>query len=230
MSTHNRHERKKDSKASDLHSALTGYPTLPPASPYPKKLGKNCSQDKEEGGTSISSIIYSAEKAEGLRPPLMDIGKEDGLVGQALQKFVREQIAEKRKYEEAQQQHEAERRREEEEREERRRRRKSEEEDSKKLSREEKKKKEKSGGDINNLVGKWPEDEPEQWLEEIEFLFETYDVSPAERALLLTKHLDGKAKVAHQALERDQLGDMAAVREAIAKACEITPERWRQRF
>ncbi|XP_066981048.1 golgin subfamily A member 6-like protein 26 [Macrobrachium rosenbergii] len=47
---------------------------------------------------------------------------------------------------------------------------------------------------VNSLVSKWTEDEWEQWLEEIEFLFETYVVGPAERTLLLTKHLDGKAK------------------------------------
>ncbi|XP_066968119.1 nucleolar protein 58-like [Macrobrachium rosenbergii] len=51
---------------------------------------------------------------------------------------------------------------------------------------------------------RWTEDEPEQWLEEIEFLFETYDVGPAERASVLTKHLEGKAKAAHRALERYQ--------------------------
>ncbi|XP_066958294.1 uncharacterized protein [Macrobrachium rosenbergii] len=73
------------------------------------------------------------------------------------------------------------------------------EEDRKKPSRGEKKPEEKREEDstINNLVSKWTEDEPEQWLEEIEILFETYDVGPAERALLLTKHLDGKTMAAH---------------------------------
>ncbi|XP_066963223.1 uncharacterized protein [Macrobrachium rosenbergii] len=47
-----------------------------------------------------------------------NIGKEDGLSCQALQKFVKEQIAEKRKYEEEQRQQEAKQQREEEEREE----------------------------------------------------------------------------------------------------------------
>ncbi|XP_066958318.1 uncharacterized protein [Macrobrachium rosenbergii] len=181
-------------------------------------------------------------------------------------KIVKEQIAEKRKYEEAQRQHKAERRREDEEREERRRQQEAEqwreEEEREEWRRQhelafkdrelelERAKKESaealaaqqassptpsalntSLSTVSNLAGKWTEDEPEQWLEEIEFLFETYDVSLAERAFLLfTKHLDRKAKAAHRALERDQRGDMAAIREAIAKAYEITPERWRQQF
>ncbi|XP_066941082.1 uncharacterized protein [Macrobrachium rosenbergii] len=186
-----------------------------------------------------------------------DIGKEDGLIGQALQKFVREQTAEKRKYEEEQRQEEeereeqrrqqeAEQRREEEEQEERKRQCESEEEERRRqhelalkdreleLERAKKESAEALAAQqvssptpsalntslltVNNLVGKWTEDELEQWLEEIEFLFETYDVSLAERALLLTKHMDGKAKAAHRALERDQRGDMAAIREAIVKA------------
>lgn len=114
-----------------------------------------------------------------------DIGKEDGLAGQALHKFVREQIAEKRKYDEEQRQHEL---------------ALKESEQALKaselalLDKElelERAKKESAAlaaqqvcsptpstlntslSTVNNLVGKWTEDEPEQWLEEIEFLCET---------------------------------------------------------
>ncbi|XP_066968280.1 uncharacterized protein [Macrobrachium rosenbergii] len=83
---------------------------------------------------------------------------------------------------------------------------------------------------INSLVPKWTEDEPEAWLEEIEALFDNYSTTETERALILAKHMEGKAKAALRSLEKSQRGNMAEVRRVITKAYEITPEKWRQRF
>ncbi|XP_066969241.1 uncharacterized protein F44E2.3-like [Macrobrachium rosenbergii] len=54
---------------------------------------------------------------------------------------------------------------------------------------------------LNSLVPKWTEEKPEAWLEEIEALFDNFNTPEAERALVLTKHLEGKAKAALQSLE-----------------------------
>ncbi|XP_064079849.1 uncharacterized protein LOC135196937 [Macrobrachium nipponense] len=83
---------------------------------------------------------------------------------------------------------------------------------------------------INVLIPKWTEDEPEAWLEEVEALFENYPTTEIERAALLAKHLDGKAKTALRSLDQGQQGDLVEVRRVITKAYEITPERRRQCF
>ncbi|XP_066955270.1 uncharacterized protein [Macrobrachium rosenbergii] len=83
---------------------------------------------------------------------------------------------------------------------------------------------------INSLVPRWTEEEPEAWLEEIEWLFENYNSIETEKALVLAKHIEGKAKAALCSLEKSQRGDMVKVRRVIMKAYEIPPEKWRQQF
>ncbi|XP_066946990.1 meiosis-specific nuclear structural protein 1-like [Macrobrachium rosenbergii] len=83
---------------------------------------------------------------------------------------------------------------------------------------------------LNAQVPKWTEEEPEAWLEEVKVLFDNFNTTESERALVLTKHVEGKAKAALHSLEQSQRGDMAAVHEVIAKAYEITSEKWRQQF
>ncbi|XP_066950619.1 arginine and glutamate-rich protein 1-B-like [Macrobrachium rosenbergii] len=57
---------------------------------------------------------------------------------------------------------------------------------------------------LNALVPKWTEEKPEAWLEEVEALFDNFNTTEAERALVLTKHLEGKAKAALHPLEQSQ--------------------------
>ncbi|XP_066947102.1 capping protein inhibiting regulator of actin dynamics-like [Macrobrachium rosenbergii] len=83
---------------------------------------------------------------------------------------------------------------------------------------------------LNSLVPKWTEEELEARLEEVEALFDNFNTTEAKRALVLTKHLDRKAKAALLLLEKSQRGNLAEVRRVITKAYEITPEKWRQRF
>ncbi|XP_066965532.1 uncharacterized protein [Macrobrachium rosenbergii] len=83
---------------------------------------------------------------------------------------------------------------------------------------------------LNSLVSKWTEEESEAWLEEIKALFDNYLTTETERALVFTKHMEGKAKTALRLLERSPRGDMTEVRRVITKAYEITPEKWRQWF
>ncbi|XP_064120750.1 uncharacterized protein LOC135225347 [Macrobrachium nipponense] len=56
------------------------------------------------------------------------------------------------------------------------------------------------------------------WLEEVEALFENYPTTEIERAALLAKHLDGKAKTALRSLDQGQQGDLVEVRQVITKA------------
>ncbi|XP_064111484.1 uncharacterized protein LOC135218975 [Macrobrachium nipponense] len=64
---------------------------------------------------------------------------------------------------------------------------------------------------INALIPKYMENEPEAWLEEVEALFENYATTDIERAALLAKHLDAKAKTALHSLDQGQRGDMVEV-------------------
>ncbi|XP_066952472.1 troponin T, skeletal muscle-like [Macrobrachium rosenbergii] len=61
---------------------------------------------------------------------------------------------------------------------------------------------------ISSLVLKWNEEEPEVWLEEIKTLFENYNTTETERVSVLAKHMEGKAKAALCLLEKRQRGDM----------------------
>ncbi|XP_066972396.1 uncharacterized protein [Macrobrachium rosenbergii] len=77
----------------------------------------------------------------------------------------------------------------------------------------------------HSFMPKWTESEPEVWLERAERVLECCDLS-----LVLTKFLGGKALVAYHALPADDRGNWEAVRQAVTKAYEITPERWRRRW
>ncbi|XP_066943117.1 IgA receptor-like [Macrobrachium rosenbergii] len=198
----------------------------------------------------------------------MDLGKEAGLMGPELTKWVKEQLddlakqkkeerlerwnyeVEQRRYEEEKRRYEVEQRPLEDAREEQRRQQElALKESSQALKKSELALKEKeleleiqqasnttpvapNGpiSSINSLVPKWIEEESEAWLEEIEALFENYNTIEIERALVLAKNMEGKAKAALSSLEKSQRGDMLEVRRVITKAYEITPENWRQQF
>ncbi|XP_066941088.1 uncharacterized protein [Macrobrachium rosenbergii] len=184
----------------------------------------------------------------------MDLGKEAGFTGSELTKWAKEQVddlakqekeerLEWRNYEAKQRRYEEEQRRYEEEREEWRRQHKL---TLKEKELELKKVREESGeamaiqqasnptpaapnapiSSINSLVPKWTEEELEAWLGEIEALFKNYNTTETKRALVLTKHMEGKAKAALCSLEKSQRGYMLEVHRVIIKACEITPEKW----
>lgn len=48
------------------------------------------------------------------------------------------------------------------------------------------------------------EDEPEVWLDEMETLFDNYTTTEMKRALVLSKHMEGKAKAVLHLSERGQ--------------------------
>ncbi|XP_066964332.1 uncharacterized protein [Macrobrachium rosenbergii] len=160
---------------------------------------------------------------------LMDLEKEAGLMGPELTKWVKEQLDDLTKQEreerEEQRRYEEEQRQLEDTREGRRRQHelalKEEElqlEKARKESAEAMAIQQASNptcaapkaliSSINSLVPKWTEEEPEAWLEEIELLFENCNTTKTEKALVLTKHMEGKAKAALRSLEKSQSDNM----------------------
>ncbi|XP_066964340.1 uncharacterized protein [Macrobrachium rosenbergii] len=69
-------------------------------------------------------------------------------------------------------------------------------------------------------IPKWTEEEPEAWLEEIETLFDNYNTTETERALVLAKHMEGKAKAALHSLEKSQSRDMVEP-TTLMEACRM---------
>ncbi|XP_066978965.1 uncharacterized protein [Macrobrachium rosenbergii] len=85
-------------------------------------------------------------------------------------------------------------------------------------------------GQARSFMLKWTEAEPEVWLKCAERVLDCCTLSPTELSLVLTKFLGGKALIAYHALPVEDQGDWEVVCQAVTKAYEITPKRWRRRW
>ncbi|XP_066970184.1 uncharacterized protein C6orf132 homolog [Macrobrachium rosenbergii] len=72
------------------------------------------------------------------------------------------------------------------------------------------------------------EAEPDVWLDSTETVLKACPLSASELSLVLCKFLGGKALIAYKALPPEEQENWKVVRQTIAKAYEITPERWRR--